>query len=268
MEKRGLQPNLGFGTKTKSFQWTHVRVYLSNVIALLKYILQIIHVDHFPYVVITEMALQAFIPETCLWGCIDSNFFPLCWMRGHVCSDFVALCDHGCRGERMKWGVCSCSLSFSHSNVRWKHVLDTLSKHHNSLENSLNGSLQRRMEGGESCINDKCVIWSTALSCSLSIFHHSLLHTHIFPFIVFFLALLSFALLPSRVYFPVAHSTLLGYFLWYTNVSLSFYVSVYLPHFPSSVSPSPLFKALIPFDCPLFPITQLIYHALVSISML
>lgn len=176
------------------------------------------------------MALQAFIPETCLWGCIDSNFFPLCWMRGHVCSDFVALCDRGCRGERMKWGACSCSLSFSRSNFRWKHVLDTLSKHHNSLENSLNGSLQRRTEGEESCINDKCLIWSTALFCSLSIFYHSLRHSHIFSFIVFFsLSLLSFALLPSRVYFPVAHSTLLGYFLWYTNVSLSFYISVYPP---------------------------------------
>lgn len=75
-------------------------------------------------------------------------------------------------------------------------------------------------------------MWSTARSCFLSIFYPFLLHTHISSFIVF-VSLLSFApLLPFRLYFPVAHSTLLGYFLWYTNVSLPFNLSVYLPLLP------------------------------------
>lgn len=76
------------------------------------------------------------------------------------------------------------------------------------------------------------MMWATARSCFLSLFYPFLLHTHISSFIVF-VSLLSFApLLPSRLYFPVAHSTLLGYFLWYTNVSLPFNLSVYLPLLP------------------------------------
>lgn len=97
-------------------------------------------------------------------------------------------------------------------------------------------------------------LWSSAFPSYLSIFYPFLRHT-ISPFSVF---LHLSCLLLSR-------STLLGYFLWYTTVSLSFCLSVYLPVLSHFAPPSPLVKALILFACPLFPITQLIYLALVSL---
>lgn len=157
-----------------------------------------------------------------LWGCGSNSFL------------FVG-CDYGCRGccGEKKWGLCSCSLSYDSSNCRWKHVFDTLSKQHNSLGNSRMVPHRGGGREGKSNINDKCVMWSWALPCSLSIFYPSFLRTHISPFIVFLhLSRLLHSCVLPEFYFPVAHSSLLGHFVWYTNVSLSFYLSVYLPLLP------------------------------------
>lgn len=95
--------------------------------------------------------------------------------------DFVALCDRGCCGEWKKWGgLLVLPLLF------WmKTCFGPLSKPHSSSGNSLNATLQRTSR--KSYINDTCVMWSSVLPCSLSIFYPFLLHTRISPFSIFLL---------------------------------------------------------------------------------
>lgn len=97
--------------------------------------------------------------------------------------DFVALCHCCCCGEWEKWGVFSCSLSFS----EWKHVFDLLSKPHSSLGNSLNATPQRMSKGEKKLqyINDKRVMWSL-LSPFLSPYFSFFSFTLVYPHLMFF----------------------------------------------------------------------------------